>query len=181
MAHVAHANGHSGTPLRGAVLTPTDLSPEVMRDISGAMNAILADVFALYPKSKNSHWHINGPHLREYQLLLDEQADQIFAITDPVAERVRKMGGTTLRSIGNTAKMQRISDNDADYVEPSDMLAEVREANKTLVARLREAHQVCEEFRDIATTRLIKVWSDETKRRTWFLYEASQHTDAGGR
>ncbi len=181
MAHVAHAKGHRGATLRGALLTPTDLSPEATRDISGAMNAILADVFALYLKSKNFHWHLSGPHFRDYHLLLDEHADQIFAMADPIAERVRKVGGTTLRSIGNIARLQRISDNDADYVEPSDMLAELREDNKTLAARLREAHHVCEEYGDIATTSLIEIWVDETERRTWFLYEASRRTDSGGR
>jgi starvation-inducible DNA-binding protein len=144
------------------------------------MNAILADVFALYLKTKNFHWHMSGPHFRDYHLLLDEQGDQLFAMTDPIAERVRKVGGSTLKSIGHIARIQRISDNDADYVEPLDMLAELREGNEMLTARLREAHNVCEEHRDVATASLIEVWIDETERRTWFLFEASQRADAGG-
>lgn len=181
MAHVAHAKTRSGSALRGALITPTDLSPDATRDISGAMNALLADVFALYVKAKNFHWHLSGPHFRDYHLMLDEQADQIFAMTDAIAERVRKVGGSTLRSVGHIARTQRISDNDAEYVEPSDMLAELREDNKTLAGRLREAHHVCEEYGDIATASLIEVWIDETERRTWFLYEASRHSDSGGR
>jgi len=138
------------------------------------MNAILADVFALYLKTKNFHWHMSGPHFRDYHLLLDEQADQLFAMTDPIAERVRKIGGLTLRSIGHIAQLQRISDNDAEFVDPSDMLAELREDNKSLAERLREAHNVCEEHRDLATGSLIEVWIDETERRTWFLYESNR-------
>jgi starvation-inducible DNA-binding protein len=166
---------------RGALVTPTDLSATATKEIAGAMNAILADVFALYVKTKNFHWHLSGPHFRDYHLLFDEQADQIFAMADPIAERVRKVGGTTLRSIGQIARMQRFLDNDAEYVEPSDMLAELREDNKTLTARLREVHNVCEEYRDIATASLIEVWIDETERRTWFLYEAGRHRDSAGR
>jgi starvation-inducible DNA-binding protein len=145
------------------------------------MNAIAADVYALYLKTKNFHWHLSGPHFRDYHLLFDEQADQIFAMTDAIAERVRKVGGQTLRSIGHIARLQRISDNDAEYVEPSDMLAELREDNKILAARLREAHNVCDEHRDIATASLIEVWIDETERRTWFLFEAGRRGDSGGR
>ena len=137
------------------------------------MNAILADVFALYLKTKNFHWHMSGAHFRDYHLLLDEQADQLFAMTDAIAERVRKIGGSTLKSIGQISRMQRVQDNNADYVEPRDMLAEVREDNKALAAGLREAHNVCEEHRDIATASLIEVWIDETERRTWFLFEAA--------
>ena len=162
------------------LLTPTDLTPEATRDVSAAMNGILADVFALYLKTKNFHWHMSGPHFRDYHLLLDEQGDQIFAMTDPIAERVRKLGGTTLRSIGNVARTQRVSDNDAPYVEPEDMLAELREDNKTLTTRLREAHSVCDDHNDIATASLIEVWIDETERRTWFLFEASRHGDSSG-
>jgi len=154
--------------------TRTDLSHAAVRDISGAMNAILADVFALYVKTKNFHWHMSGPHFRDYHLLLDEHADQLFAMTDPVAERVRKVGGITLRSIGQISRTQRVLDNDAEYVEPLDMLAELADDNKTLAARLREAHNVCEEHRDVATTSLIEVWIDETERRTWFLFEATR-------
>jgi starvation-inducible DNA-binding protein len=138
------------------------------------MNAMLADVFALYLKTKNFHWHMSGPHFRDYHLLLDEQADQLYAMTDPIAERIRKLGGTTLRSIGHIGRLQRVVDNDADYVEPQDMLAEVREDNQELAARLREVHNVCDEHRDIATASLIEVWIDETERRTWFLFEAAR-------
>jgi starvation-inducible DNA-binding protein len=160
--------------------TPTDLKPAATKDIAGAMNAILADVFALYLKTKNFHWHMSGPHFRDYHLLLDEHGDQIFAMTDPIAERIRKIGGTTIRSTGQITRLQRISDNDADYVEPEDMLAELREDNKTLVARLREAHGVCDDHKDVATTSLIENWIDETERRTWFLFEATRRGDSTG-
>src|SRR5689334_25359702 len=152
--------------------TPTNLTRAATKDVAGALNGLLADVFALYLKTKNFHWHVSGPHFRDYHLLLDEQGDQLFAMTDPIAERVRKLGGTTLRSIGHIARLQRVADNDADYVEPSDMLAELREDNVALVARLRAAHEACDEHRDIATASLIEVWIDETERRTWFLFEA---------
>jgi starvation-inducible DNA-binding protein len=165
---------------KAPLVTPTDLKKAATKDIAGAMNGILADVFALYLKTKNFHWHMSGPHFRDYHLLLDEQADQIYAMADPIAERIRKVGGTTLRSIGHIARMQRIQDNDADYVEPLDMLAELREDNKTMAARLREAHTVCDEHEDIATASLIEVWIDETERRTWFLFEASRRGDATG-
>ncbi len=154
--------------------TRTDLARAAVKDISGAMNAILADVFALYLKTKNFHWHMSGPHFRDYHLLLDEQAEQLFAMTDPVAERVRKLGGITLRSIGQISRTQRVLDNDAEYVEPLDMLAELAEDNKTLTARLRQAHNVCEKHRDVATASLIEVWIDETERRAWFLFEATR-------
>ena len=154
--------------------TPTDLTAEATRDITGALNAILADVFALYLKTKNFHWHMSGPSFRDYHLLLDEQADQLYAMTDPIAERVRKIGGSTIRSVGHIARTQRVLDNDAAFVTPSDMLAELREDNKQLVARLREAHAVCDEHRDIATASLIEVWIDESERRTWFLFEAGR-------
>jgi starvation-inducible DNA-binding protein len=154
--------------------TRTDLSRAAVKDISGAMNAILADVFALYLKTKNFHWHMSGPHFRDYHLLLDEHADQLFAMADPVAERVRKLGGITLRSIGQISRTQRVLDNDAEYVEPLDMLAELADDNKTLAARLREAHNVCDEHRDVATASLIEVWIDETERRTWFLFETTR-------
>jgi starvation-inducible DNA-binding protein len=160
--------------------TPTDLKPAATRDITGAMNAILADVFALYLKTKNFHWHMSGPHFRDYHLLLDEQADQIYAMADPIAERVRKLGGSTLRSIGHIARTQRLSDNDAEYVEPLDMLAELREDNKSLVSELRVTHDLCDEHRDIASASLIEVWIDETERRAWFLFEASRRGDATG-
>jgi starvation-inducible DNA-binding protein len=154
--------------------TPSGLSAAAIKDITAAMNAILADVFALYLKTKNFHWHVSGPHFRDYHLLMDEQADQIFAITDAVAERVRKIGGTTVRSIGHIARLQRLSDNDADYVEPLDMLAELREDNLSLIAQLRAAHVVCDEHEDVATTSLIEVWIDEAERRAWFLFETTR-------
>ena len=157
---------------RGAPLaTPTDLTRSATKDIAGAMNAILADVFALYLKTKDFHWHMSGPHFRDYHLLLDEHAGQLFAMTDPIAERIRKVGGLTLRSIGHISRNQRVLDNDAEYVEPLDMIAELADDNKTLAARLREAHNVCDEHRDVATASLIEVWIDETERRTWFLSE----------
>ena len=157
-------------PLR----TPSDLSREATRDISAALNGLLADVFALYLKTKNFHWHVSGPHFRDYHLMLDEQGDQLFAMTDPLAERVRKVGGTTLRSIGHIARTQRVLDNDADYVDPMDMLAELADDNKNLAARLREAHGVTEEAEDSASCSLIENWIDETERRTWFLFEATR-------
>src|SRR5438067_1856565 len=160
---------------RGAPLaTPTDLTRSATKDIAGAMNAILADVFALYLKTKNFHWHMSGPHFRDYHLLLDEHADQLFAMTDPIAERIRKLGGLTLRSIGHISRTQRIADNDAEYVEPLDMLAELADDNRTLAASLREAHNVCDEHRDVATASLIEVWIDETERRAWFLFETTR-------
>lgn len=159
---------------RASLATRTDLEASATKDIAGAMNAILADVFALYLKTKNFHWHMSGPHFRDYHLLLDEQAGQLFAMTDPIAERVRKIGGSTLKSIGHISRTQRMLDNDADYVEPRDMLAELADDNKTLTTRLRETHEVCDEHRDIASASLIETWIDETERRTWFLFEASR-------
>src|SRR6266478_405319 len=157
--------------------TRSDLKPSAVQDISGALNILLADMFALYLKTKNFHWHMSGPHFRDYHLLLDEHGDQLFAMTDPIAERVRKLGGLTLTSIGRIARTQRVVDNDAEYVEPLDMLAELAEDNRTLAARLREAHNVCEEDRDVATTSLIEVWIDETERRAWFLFEATRRSN----
>ncbi|MDB5348901.1 MAG: starvation/stationary phase protection protein [Planctomycetota bacterium] len=165
---------------RAPLATPTDLAPEATRDIAGCMNAILADAFALYVKTKNFHWHLSGPHFRDYHLLFDEQAAQIFAMTDPIAERVRKVGGNTLTSIGHIARLKRVADNDAVYVEPEDMLAELCEDNKRLAARLRAAHDVCDEHHDLATASLIETWIDETERRTWFLFEASRGEMTGG-
>ena len=160
--------------------TPTDLEKSGVRDIAAAMNGVLADVFALYLKTKNFHWHMSGPHFRDYHLLLDDQGDQLFAMTDPIAERVRKLGGTTIRSVGHIARVQRVLDNDSEYVEPEDMIAELLDDNKTLTARLREAHSVCDEHNDVATASLIEVWIDETERRTWFLFEASRRSDSSG-
>jgi starvation-inducible DNA-binding protein len=162
------------------LITPTDLGAKASKDIASSMNGILADVFALYLKTKNFHWHMSGPHFRDYHLLLDEQADQLYAMTDPIAERIRKTGGATLRSIGHIARVQRIKDNDAEYVEPLDMLAELREDNQTLAARLREVHEVVDEVRDIATASLIETWIDETERRTWFLFESSRRDMGAG-
>jgi len=160
--------------------TPTDMSAEATRDISGSVNAILADVFALYVKTKNFHWHLSGPHFRDYHLMFDEHAAQLLAMTDSLAERVRKIGGMTLRSIGHIARTQRVIDNDADYVEPEDMLAELCEDNRSLAARMREAHNVCDEHRDVATASLLEVWIDETEQRTWFLFETSRREMTGG-
>jgi len=154
--------------------TPTGLGAEATRDISGGANALLADVFALYLKTKNFHWHMSGPHFRDYHLLLDEQAEQIFAMTDDIAERARKIGGTTLRSIGQIARQQRLSDNDADFVTPEDMLSELREDNAQLVSLLREVHGLCDEHNDVATASLIENWIDEGERRTWFLFETTR-------
>jgi starvation-inducible DNA-binding protein len=169
-ARMEDAKIHRITPLD----TPTDLSSNAIKDVSAALNVLLTDVYTLYLKTKNFHWHMSGPHFRDYHLLLDEQANQIFAMTDPIAERVRKIGGTTLRSIGQISRMQRIKDNDADYVTPLDMLAELREDNKQLTAAMRETHAVCDEHSDVATASLLEVWIDEAERRTWFLFESGR-------
>jgi len=161
---------------KAPMATPSDIRPEAVKDISGALNALLADVFALYLKTKNFHWHMSGPHFRDYHLLLDEQAEQIFAMTDDIAERVRKIGGTTIRSISNISRLQRISDNDADFVDPSDMLAELMEDNKGLVVSLLAAHDLCEDADDVATASLLENWIDETQRRVWFLFESTRRT-----
>lgn len=157
-----------------ALQTRSDLGSEAVNDITAAMNLLLADTFALFMKTKNFHWHMSGPHFRDYHLLLDEQADQILATTDPIAERVRKLGGGTVRSIGHIGRMQRILDNDADYVTPADMLAELREDNRQLIVAMREAHGVCDEHGDVATASLLEVWIDDAERRTWFLFEAGR-------
>ena len=163
-----------GTARRRALATPSELGSEAVKNITGALNALVADVFALYMKTKNFHWHVSGPHFRDYHLLLDEQADQIFAMTDDIAERVRKIGGTTIRSIGHVVRLQRLSDNDADYVDPHAMLAELREDNRALLASMREAHDVCSEENDVATASLLENWIDETERRIWFLFETGR-------
>ena len=160
--------------------TPTDLGANAQKDIAGAVNALLADTFALYLKTKNFHWHMSGPHFRDYHLMLDEHSDQIFAMTDVLAERVRKLGAPTLRSIGDISRKQRIADNDAVYVDPADMLAELREDNQRLVAAMRETHDVCDEHNDVATTSLLEVYIDETERRVWFLFEAGRRGDPTG-
>jgi starvation-inducible DNA-binding protein len=164
---------------QSAFATPSGLRPRAVQDIAGAINGIFADVFALYLKSKNFQWHMSGPHFREF-LLLDEQADQLHAMTDAIAERVCKVGGTTLRSIGHIARIQRIKDNDAEYVEPLDMLEELRADNKALTARLREAHGICDEHGDAASASLVENWIDESERRTWFLFETGRRGDPTG-
>lgn len=164
------------TPAQRALGTPTDLGEDATRDIAGGLKALLADVFALYLKTKNFHWHMSGPNFRDYHLLLDEQGDQIFAMTDVIAERARKIGGTTIRSISDIAAKQRLLDNNEDYVDPQDMLAELHGDNKQLVAEMRRVHELCDEYHDVATASLIEVWIDETERRSWFLYESSRST-----
>src|SRR5258708_5009750 len=154
--------------------TPTSLGAKATRDISGALNALLAEFFALYLKTKNFHWYVSGPHFRDYHLLLDEQGDQLFATTDAIAERVRKVGGTTLRSIGHIGRRQHVLDNDGDFVTPRDMLAELPDDNEQLSANLREAHGLCDEHDDVATASLLESWIDETERRVWFLFEATR-------
>jgi starvation-inducible DNA-binding protein len=160
--------------------TPTDLGANAQKDIAGALNALLADTFALYLKTKNFHWHISGPHFRDYHLMLDEHSDQIFAMTDVLAERVRKLGAPTLRSIGDISRKQRIADNDAPYVDPGDMLAELRDDNQRFIAAMRETHDVCDEHNDVATTSLLEVYIDEAERRVWFLFEAGRRGDPTG-
>lgn len=154
--------------------SPTDLTSEATRDIAAALRALLADVFAIYLKTKNFHWHMSGPHFRDYHLMLDEQSDQIFGMTDPIAERARKIGGTALHSIGQISRTQRIFDNDADYVDPQDMLAELCSDNQQLTSELRRVHELCDAFGDVATASLIENWIDAAERRVWFLYEAGQ-------
>jgi len=171
---VQMTNDKSAAPRTAALDTPTDLRPNAVREVGGALNVLLADMFALYLKTKNFHWHVSGPHFRDHHLLLDEQAEQIFATTDAIAERVRKIGGTTLRSIGHISRLQRILDNDADFVTPADMLAELRDDNRQLVASLREAHDLCDEHRDVASASLLEIWIDEAERRVWFLFESSR-------
>jgi starvation-inducible DNA-binding protein len=168
-AHGAAA--HRAAPLK----TPTGLTEAVARDIAAALTTLLADVFAVYLKTKNFHWHMSGPHFRDYHLLLDEQAEQLFATTDPIAERARKIGGRTLHSTGQITKLQRILDNDADYVTPADMLAELREDNLALAGYMRETHSLCDEYGDVATASLLENWIDEAEQRVWFLFESGRH------
>jgi starvation-inducible DNA-binding protein len=160
--------------------TPTDLRPEGVAEISAKLNVVLADFFALYLKTKNFHWHISGPHFRDYHLLLDQQGEQIFDATDDIAERVRKIGGTTLRSIGHIAQLQTLKDNDEDFVGPLAMLRELTNDNKALVVSMRAAHEVADKNGDVATTSLLENWIDEAERRTWFLFEASRKGDESG-
>jgi starvation-inducible DNA-binding protein len=171
----------SKTRRMAALKTPSGLPADAANDIAGALTTLLADVFALYFKTKNFHWHMSGPHFRDYHLLLDEQSAQIYAITDVIAERGRKLGGTTLRSVGHIARLQRVLDNDADFVTPLDMLAELRDDNMQLASSMRETHNLCDEHGDVATASLLEVWIDEAEQRVWFLFEASRPGDAPGR
>jgi starvation-inducible DNA-binding protein len=159
---------------KAPLATPSDIEPKHVKEITGALNALLADVFSLYLKTKNFHWHMNGPHFRDYHLLLDEHGDQLFAMTDDIAERVRKIGGTTLRSIGHIARLQRIADNDADFVTAQDMLSELREDEKALTLSMRAVHNLCDEAGDVATASLLETWIDQSQRRIWFLFESTR-------
>lgn len=163
------------------IRTPGPLGAEATRDLTGAFNVLLADFYALYFKTKNFHWHVSGPHFRDYHLLLDEQAGQIFAVTDPLAERARKIGGSTLHSIGHVGRLQRLSDNDAGYVSPLDMLAELRDDNQRLAAFMRETHSLCDEHRDVVTAGLLELWIDQAEHRAWYLFEATRKGDQAGR
>ena len=173
-AHVMTTLKDAKTRREAPLDTPTDLTSNATRDISSALTILLADMFALYVKTKNFHWHMSGSHFRDYHLLLDEQGEQIFATTDAIAERVRKIGGTTLRSIAHIARLQRVLDNDADFVAPMDMLAELRDDNEQLAAHLRETHTVCDEHGDVATASLLETWIDQSQRRHWFLFETTR-------
>jgi starvation-inducible DNA-binding protein len=169
------STGNARTRRMAPLDTPSNLTSNAKQEVSAALTTLLADMFALYVKTKNFHWHVSGPHFRDYHLMLDEQGTQIFATTDDIAERVRKLGGTTIRSIGHIARLQRVSDNDADYVTASDMLSELCDDNIQLAARLRETHSLCDEHGDVATASLIEIWIDEAEKRTWFLFEATRH------
>ena len=158
-----------------SLTTPTALSKNAVHDISEALKLLLSDAFALYLKTKNFHWHMSGPHFRDYHLMLDDQSDQIFSMTDAIAERARKIGGTTVRSIGQIARLQRIADNDAEYVEPLDMIAELRDDNAILTQNMRETHSLCDEAGDVATASLLENWIDESEKRIWFLFECGRH------
>ena len=159
---------------KAPLATPADFEPKAVKDITGALNALLADVFSLYLKTKNFHWHMSGPHFRDYHLLLDDHGDQIFAMTDEIAERVRKIGGTTIRSIGHIARLQRIADNDAEYVTPGDMLSELHEDERALVLSMRAVHTLCDDAGDVATASLLENWIDQSERRSWFLFETTR-------
>ncbi len=156
--------------------TPTDLGDEARKEVSAGLTKLLADVFTLYVKTKNFHWHVSGPHFRDYHLLLDAQAELVFAMVDPVAERARKLGGTTLRSVGQIATLKRLADNDAAFVAPEAMLDELRQDNEALVRYMRELHQLCDDKEDVATASLIENWIDQTEERVWFLFETTRHT-----
>jgi starvation-inducible DNA-binding protein len=159
---------------KAGLTTPSDIDSDAVRNITGALNALLADVFALYLKTKNFHWHMSGPHFRDYHLLLDDHGDQLFAMTDDIAERVRKVGGTTVRSIGHITRLRRIQDNDAEFVTPADMLSELREDEKALVLSMHAVHVLCDDAGDVATASLLENWIDQSQRRIWFLFEATR-------
>ena len=161
---------------KAPLTTPSDIEAKYVKDLTGALNALLADVFSLYLKTKNFHWHMSGPHFRDYHLLLDDHGDQIFAMTDDIAERVRKIGGTTIRSVGNIARLQRISDNDAEFVTPEDMLAELKDNERQLIQEMREVHDLCDDAGDVATASLLENWIDQSERRHWFLFETTRRT-----
>ena len=170
MSSTSELVGRQKAPLA----TPSDIAPQAVTDITGALNALLADVFVLYVKTKNFHWHMSGPHFRDYHLLLDDHGDQLYAMTDDIAERVRKIGGTTIRSIGHIARLQRIPDNDSDFVTPADMLSELREDEKAVLLSMRAVHALCDDAGDVATASLIENWIDQSQRRIWFLFEATR-------
>ena len=170
MSSTSELVGRQKAPLA----TPSDIAPQAVTDITGALNALLADVFVLYLKTKNFHWHMSGPHFRDYHLLLDDHGDQLYAMTDDIAERVRKIGGTTIRSIGHIARLQRIPDNDSDFVTPADMLSELREDEKAVLLSMRAVHALCDDAGDVATASLIENWIDQSQRRIWFLFESTR-------
>ena len=170
----------SAEKTKARLATPTDLGANATKDISGALNALLADTFALYMKTKNFHWHVSGPNFRDYHLLFDDHGDEIFAMTDVIAERVRKIGGTTLRSIGDISRQQRLADNDAPFVDAQDMLAELREDNQRFIAAMRQVHNLCDEHVDVATASLLENFIDEAEKRVWFLYESGRAATATG-
>jgi starvation-inducible DNA-binding protein len=170
----------SAEKTKARLATPTDLGANATKDISGALNALLADTFALYLKTKNFHWHVSGPNFRDYHLMFDDHGDEIFAMTDVIAERVRKIGGTTLRSIGDISRQQRLADNDAPFVDAQDMLAELREDNQRFIAAMRQVHDLCDEHGDVATASLLENFIDEAEKRVWFLYESGRAATATG-
>ncbi len=172
--------GKSGLQGDAMLETPTDLSSDAVQAVSEAVNGLVADAFSLYLKTKNFHWHVSGPHFRDYHLMLDEHAEQIFASTDPLAERVRKIGGKTLRGISHIERLRRIQDNEADFVSAADMLRELLADNKAMATAMRQAHEVCDEHDDVATASLLEELIDQTERRTWFLFEASRSADDTG-
>ncbi|MGF7183730.1 Dps family protein [Tunturiibacter psychrotolerans] len=159
---------------KAPLATRSDIDGAAVQEITGALNALLSDAFALYIKTKNFHWHMSGPHFRDYHLLLDDHGDQLFAMTDDIAERVRKVGGTTIRSIGHIARLQRVRDNEAEYVTPADMLSELHEDDKAFTLSMRAVHTLCDDAGDVATASLLENWIDQSQRRSWFLFEATR-------